>query len=423
MDQNTPKGTIGETSKEQGEGTGRDAVRTALVVLGLCFTLAVLGRGLSESFTVFLKPISESLGWDRAQAVSIYSLTWLVSGLTAPLVGRLFDHSGPRIVYALGLLLLGSAFLIASHAQALWQFQLSIGICVGIGVAFIGNVPNSILLGRWFGPKLPTAMAVVYSAMGGGVLALLPASQLLIDHLGWRATYQLFGFAALALLVPLLLLPWRMFAAGSPHVARKSDPDFVDHGWTLVSAMRHHAFWALFSTFFFTAVGMYAIAAQIVAYLIDAGFPPLQAATAWGFSGIVLVFGMLGVSALDGLIGRRPSVLFSYAISILGIILLWMLQYYPNVILLTGFIACFGSMMGSRGPLISATAMKIFRGQRVGTIFGTISIGSGLGSAFGSWSGGLIHDATGGYDLLLVFALASVILGMIPFLIVPALRE
>ena len=53
--------------------------------------------------------------------------------------------------------------------------------------------------------------------------------------------------------------------------------------------------------------------AQIVAYLIDAGFPPLQAATAWGFSGVVLLFGMLGVSTLDSLIGRRPSVLISYA--------------------------------------------------------------------------------------------------------------
>ena len=419
MDQTTPK----QTTAEQGAATRRDAVRVALIVLALCFTLAVLGRGLSESFTVFLKPISQDFGWDRAQVVSIYSLTWLISGLTAPLVGRLFDHSGPRVVYTLGLLLLGSAFLIAAHAQHLWQFQISIGLCVGIGVAFIGNVPNSILLGRWFGPKLPTAMAVVYSAMGGGVLALLPASQLLIDHLGWRETYQLFGFIVLGLLVPLTLLPWRHFSAGSPHVAKKTDPNFVDHGWTLPSAMRHHAFWALFSTFFFTAVGMYCIAAQIVAYLIDAGFQPLEAATAWGFSGVVLVFGMIGVSALDGLIGRRPSVLLSYAISILGIFLLWLLQYYPNVILLTGFVVCFGSMMGSRGPLITATAMKIFRGKRVGTIFGTISIGSGLGSAFGSWSGGLIHDFTHGYNLLLVFALASVILGMIPFLVVPALRE
>jgi MFS family permease len=423
MDQNTREEQSKQATRERVTATPQGVVRTALVVLALCFTLAVLGRGLSESFTVFLKPISENFGWDRAQVVSIYSLTWLVSGLMAPLVGRLFDHSGPRIVYALGLLLLGSAFLIASHAQSLWQFQLSIGLCVGVGVAFIGNVPNSILLGRWFGPKLPTAMAVVYSAMGGGVLALLPASQLLIDHLGWRETYQLFGFAALGLLVPLMLLPWRLFASGSPHVAKKTDPDFVDHGWTLPSAMRHHAFWALFSTFFFTAVGMYAIAAQIVAYLIDAGFPPLQAATAWGFSGVVLVFGMLGVSALDGLIGRRPSVLLSYAISILGIFLLWLLQYSANLLLLTGFVVCFGSMMGSRGPLITATAMKIFGGKRVGTIYGTISIGSGLGSGLGSWAGGLIHDWSHSYNLLFAFALVNVVLGLIPFLVVPALRR
>ena len=164
------------------------------------------------------------------------------------------------MVYSLGIFFLGAAFLIASHAQALWQFQASIGLCVGFGIALIGNVPNSILLGRWFGPRLPTAMAVVYSAMGGGVLVLLPASQLLIEHLGWRGAYQLFGVIAVCLLMPVVFLPWRRLAAGAPHVMKKSDPGFVDEGWTLVSAMRHHAFWALFSTFFFTAVGMYAIA-------------------------------------------------------------------------------------------------------------------------------------------------------------------
>ena len=53
----------------------------------------------------------------------------------------------------------------------------------------------------------------------------------------------------------------------------------------------------------------------------------------------------------------------------------------------------------------------------------TISIGSGLGAALGSWAGGLIHDFTGNYDVLLVFSLVSVVLGMIPFLVVPALRQ
>lgn len=411
------------TPREDAPAKPLKPARVALNVLALCFALSVLGRGLGESFTVFLKPISEDFGWDRAQVVSVYSLTWLAGGLTAPLIGRLFDRSGPRMVYSLGLLLLGAAFLIAAHAQQLWQFQLSVGLCVGLGIALIGNVPNSILLGRWFGPRLPTAMAILYSATGAGILVLLPASQLLIDRIGWRDAYQLFGIVALCLLLPLLVLPWRLFATGSPHVVKKADPGFVDDGWTLKSAIRHHAFWALFCTFFFTAVAMYAITAQIVAYLIDAGFPPLQAATAWGFSGVVTLFGMLGISTLDGIIGRRPSVLFSYGVSIVGIILLWLIQYYPNYWLLTAFVVCFGSMIGSRGPLITATALNIFRGERVGTIYGTISIGSGLGSGLGSWSGGLIHDWTHSYNALIVFALVNVVLGLIPFLVVPALRR
>jgi MFS family permease len=414
MDRNTPREELARPLKP---------ARIALNVLALCFALSVLGRGLGESFTVFLKPISENFGWDRAEVVSVYSLTWLMSGLTAPLVGRLFDWSGPRAVYALGLLLLGGAFLAASHAQSLWQFQLSIGLCAGLGIALVGNVPNSILLGRWFGPRLPTAMAVVYSAMGGGVLVLLPLSQLLIDHIGWRNSYGWYGTVVLCLVMPLLLLPWRLFARGAPTVVQKAQSELIDSGWTLASAMRHHAFWALFATFFFTAVGMYAISAQIVAYLIDAGFPPLQAATAWGFSGVVLTFGMIGVSTLDGIIGRRPSVLLSYAISIVGIFFLWLIQWFPNYWLLTAFVIFFGSMIGSRGPLITATALRFFQGKRVGTIFGTISIGSGLGSAVGSWSGGVIHDYTHGYNALIVFALVNVILGMIPFLVVPALRR
>src|SRR3954465_2758343 len=225
MDQNTLEEQSKQATAERVTATPQGVVRTALVVLALCFTLAVLGRGLGESFTVFLKPISESFGWDRAQVVSVYSLSWRMSGLMAPLVGRLFDRSGPRLVYGLGLVLLGGAFLAASHAQSLWQFQLTTGLCVGLGIALVGNVPNSILLGRWFGPRLPTAMAVVYSAMGAGVLLLLPTSQLLIDRIGWPDAYQSFGIIVLCLLVPLMLLPWRLFATGSPHVLQKAQAE------------------------------------------------------------------------------------------------------------------------------------------------------------------------------------------------------
>src|SRR3982750_35541 len=102
MDQNTPRKTTAETSRKDVAATPEGAVRIALTVLALCFTLAVLGRGLGDSFTVFLKPISESFGWDRAQIVSVYSLTWLASGLTPPLVGPLFDRSGPPPAFSPG---------------------------------------------------------------------------------------------------------------------------------------------------------------------------------------------------------------------------------------------------------------------------------------------------------------------------------
>ncbi len=400
------------------------STRTALHILALCFFLSAFGRGIGDAFTVFLLPVSSTFGWDRAEVVSIYSLASMAGALASPFIGKLLDRFGPRVTYSLGLLLIAVACLAAADAQALWQFQVSLGICVGVGSSSIGLVPNSILLARWFSKGLSTATAVVYSAMGGGVLLLLPLSQFAIDRLGWRGTYFAYGVATLVLLAALSLLPWRRIAAGSPDIPQvESKAEADNSGWTLVSAVRHHAFWALYSTYFFTAIGMYSVSAQVVAYLIDVGFSPIQAATAWGFSGIVLVVGMMSISWLDRVIGRRPSILISYALSLTGIVLLWLLRLHPNIWLLAGFVLTFGSMVGSRGPLITATAMKIYRGQRVGTIFGTLTVGIGLGAAIGSWSGGLIHDLTGHYEAVFAFALVNTILGMAPFLFVTALRE
>jgi MFS family permease len=396
--------------------------RAAFAVLGICFALSVLARSGSEAFPVFLLPISMEFGWDRADVVSIYSLAALSAGLASPFVGRLFDLSGPRTVYGLGLLLLGGSFSAAAYAQALWHLQLCVGLAAGLGGACLGNVASSLLLGRWFGPRLPTAMAVVFAASGIGTLMWLPLSQLLIDAYGWRGAYRTIGAALLVIALPMLVLPWRRLSAGSGAVLAAPSGE-AGEDWKLTSAMRHHAFWALFGTYFFTAVGMFCLSAQVVAYLVEAGFPPLQAATAWGFSGVLLAIGMVSVSLLDGLLGRRGAILFAYGLSVAGIVMLWLLRVYPNVWLLAGFIICFGSTIGSRGPLISATAMAIFRGKRVGTIFGAISLGSGLGAALGSWSGGLIHDWTGSYDPVIVFALINVLLGMTPFLVVPALRR
>jgi MFS family permease len=395
---------------------------TALGVLGLCFLLSLIARSAAETFTVFLLPISRTFGWDRAEVISIYSLASLTMGLSSPFVGRLFDRAGPRTVYALGLAMLGAGLSLAAFATSLWQLQLCIGVAGGLGAACLSNVTGSLLLSRWFGPRLPTATAVLYSASGIAILILVPLSQVMIDRLGWRDAYHALGASILVLIVPIALLPWRRLARGVIDTNARTKPGAGVDSWTLPLAMRHLPFWGLLSTFFFTAVGMYAISVQVVAYLVEAGFPPLQAATAWGFSGILLLVGMLTVSSLDALIGRRRAILFSYAVTTSGIVMLWLLARFPNLLLLAGFLICFGSTIGSRGPLITATAMSIFSGNRVGTIFGTISIGSGLGAALGSWSGGLIHDFAHSYDPVIAFALVSVWIGMTPFLTLRELR-
>src|SRR3954453_21441835 len=307
------------------DAPGHTTPRLALVVLGLAFLLMALARGTAETFTVFLLPISNAFGWDRAQTVSVYSVGALCVGLAGPFVGRLFDHSGPRAVYAIGLVLIGAGFSAAAFAQQLWQLQICIGLAAGLGSACLGQVTGSLLVSRWFGPRLPIALAVVSSAAGAGVLLLVPLAQILIDHAGWRGAYQMLGGAMLVCALPLLLLPWRTITAGAGHATRLRQPHAGDDTWTLGNAMRHHAFWALFGIFFFTSIGMFSISVQVVTYLIEAGFPPLQAPTAWGFSGVLLLIGMLTVSWLDGLLGRRRAILLAYALTVAGILMLWSL--------------------------------------------------------------------------------------------------
>ena len=58
---------------------------------------------------------------------------------------------------------------------------------------------------------------------------------------------------------------------------------------------------------------------------------------------------MIIVGWLDGLIGRRRSIVLSYAISLVGIGALWLLAYAPSILMLGMFIVCFGGMLGSRG--------------------------------------------------------------------------
>ena len=396
--------------------------QTATVVIVVCFALGLAGRGATESFVTFVLPLSQEFGWDRGSVTSIYSITALAGALSAPLVGVLFDRFGPRQLYAMGLACVGLGLTLAAFADQLWQFYLCIGFGVGFGAAALGNVPHAALLSRWFRNRLSSASGIVYSSSGIGILLLVPLAQFLIDRSGWRNAYHWLGGGVLLLLPALLLLPWGRLAAGHPELAPVGGSAAGGvRGSAVLRAMRIPAFWGLFSVFFFTAFGNLSISVQAVPFLVDSGFPPLQAASAWGFTGMLTPLGMLGFGWLDERIGRRRSVGLSYALSLSAVVAMGLLSRYPSTWLLGLFILLMGTTLGSRGPLVSTLATSLFRGADLGAIYGSIMLGGGLGSAAGSFAGGLLHDWTHGYTVALVVSFVSLCLGGTPFWTVKAL--
>lgn len=399
-------------------------LRTALIALAVCFALNMLGRGMSDTYTVFLLPLQHEFGWSRSQLTGVYSFYLLVSGFTSPLVGHVFDKLGARWVYGAGLGLLGSAFFAAGSLHLLWQFYLLVGIAVGVGAALTGMVPASGLLSRWYRARLSVAIGVVFSAVGAGAITLVPLSQWLVEHYGWRVAYRALGtLLFVALPIALFAVPWGKIAAGHPQHRAEGRDKPSQSGWTLRAAMRTRIYWAMAQAFFCTAVGMFVVIVQTVAFLIDAGFSPLAAASAFGFVGMLSVVSVTGSGLLTERFGYRQTVSASFVGTATGIVLLMFLAGTPSTELLVAYVAVFGLCQGVRGPIISSVCTRHFAGPRVATIYGTIYAMNAVGAAVGSFMGGMLHDLSGGYRTGFAFALCFVALAAAPFWTVRELRD
>lgn len=391
----------------------------ALGVLALCFVMNAVARGAGETFAVFLLPIGEETGWHRVDLTSVYSVYMAASGLASPFVGIVFDRLGPRALYALGLVALGGGFLLAAHMTSLWELYLSVGLMGGLGIASIGMIPASALVSRWFDRRLATAMAVVSTGYGTGTLILVPVAQLLIEREGWRAAYLWLGGGILAVALPMALLPWSRIARVPAGGLRPSAA--ADDGPRLLRAMRGRPFWALFLVFFLTAIAVFSVSLQSVAYLVEQGLSPLQAASAFGFTGVLSIAGMLATGTAADRFGNRITATVSYLCTFIGVAALFLMRIEPSFILAVVFVVFFGVSMGARGPVVSTIAASLFAGRGLGAIYGTISVGQGLGAATGSWIAGYLHDLTGGYDAGFLLSAAFVAGGVGLFWGVPEL--
>ena len=407
----------------------RSVALMAGIVVATGFLFNFIARGVVDTYMVFILPLEAEFEWSRSTLTGVYSVYLIVSGLMSPIAGSLLDRWGPRWTYGLGLAILAAGMAAASTTTALWHIYLFHGVCGGIAVACLGIVPTAALIGRWFDRKLSLAIAFAYAGFGSGILVIVPLAQGLIDADGWRTAYRALALAVVAILPVLLILPWQRIAQGAPAImsARLQRPlETVDsigspqaglplRGWTIASAMRTAEFWLLVQCFFFTACSTYSVVVQTVTFLVDKGYPPLDAAFAFGASGMLSIVGVLASGWLTARKGFRFTVSLSFSATLIGILALLSFSFVPAGWLVLVYVLAFGLSQGARGPVISTLSARIFARGQVGTIFGAIFMTMSFGSALGAWVTGFLYDLTGDYRAAFVFSAASVVGAVSPF--------
>jgi MFS family permease len=404
----------------QHDGEPGRAFLVTLVVL--TFTMNLIARGVPETFAVFLLPVQKGLGVSRPEITLTYSVYMLSYGLSAPLAGQLIDRLGARVAYAFGLAALGTGYVLAGFATDLWQYMLAVGLLGGLGASALGMIVASSLLTRWFMTRIGSVMSLPYAAIGAGMLMLPPLTQVLISLYDWRVAHMILGAGVLLTLPLVMQLPLGRMSAGSAQWRSLRATASGAGRWRIAAAMRTSAFWGLFAAYLFTAIAAYSVVPHTVAYLVERGFDPLFAASAFGLAGMLSAIGIVSVGWMSDRIGRRQTATISYASTMVGIVLLLLVSVQPSVLLVYGFVLFFGLMQGARGPIIVAMIATLFP-SGVGAVYGTLSVAQGVGAGFGSWLSGYLYEATGSYIVPFLLALGASAAGLSSFWVVKSLRE
>ncbi|KAL0954005.1 hypothetical protein HGRIS_005162 [Hohenbuehelia grisea] len=212
--------------------------------------------GIIMSFGVFKKEYTTTLlSNSSTPAISaIGSLQLFIGYGLGPLVGRLFDAYGSRILNPLGSCITVLSIILVSfcHENQPYQFFLTHGVLFGIGCSIL-NTPSSAIINQWFYRKRPLALGIVSSggALGGTIFPLVLPQ--LISKLGFPWAIRILA-AIIAVFLGITCVIARTRLPPSGGMTWRSAVDFSgfrDSRYSLACSASFLMSYAMFIPYFF----------------------------------------------------------------------------------------------------------------------------------------------------------------------------
>jgi MFS family permease len=388
-----------------------------LSVFGILF----LSYGIRYSFGVYLKPLSKEFGSSRAMISGVFSIYMLGYAASSVMMGKLTDRYTPRIIIAIGILLMSLGVIISAKSTALRHLYISYGLLASLGAGAI-YVPCMAAVARFFVKKRGLALGISTAGIGLGSFIMPPLSQYFISLYSWRTAFVLTGFILLLVGIPLATVLIRRdpeqlgltpdgeevkIEADSLVVMKRRD---MSKGYTLREAVGAQPFWMFFAMKVFAIFGMYGVLIHLVAYLTDAGISSMVAATALGGIALFSIIGRVGLGNLGDRMGRREVQFLILVGLIAGT--LWLMRIRSESTLY-GFVILYGIAYGGSAPNSAGLIAELMGARSLATGLGFATLSAGIGATSGTWIAGYVFDKTGSYHMALLMAIGFLCLACV----------
>ena len=151
-------------------------------------------------WSIFVVPVSSSLGVASSQFTFFITLVYLVGGIAAPFAGNLLQKYDLRIVLSVSVAMVALGLFLCSFWNHIYLFYVS-GVVVGFGIVSLMFLSIPTLINRWFSQRAGLFMGICFAMSGVGGAVWSMVGGLIIDVSTWRVAYQV--FSALVLVIGL----------------------------------------------------------------------------------------------------------------------------------------------------------------------------------------------------------------------------